>query len=63
MIRSEALDIINKIEQDFEVNTILYEGVKVWPIIRVSLFNQLETNQCSISFKGVKKCSNDWFLR
>lgn len=45
MIRSQALDIINQIENEFEVNSILYNGVKIWPILRVTLFIQLEQNE------------------
>lgn len=39
--RKEFLDYLNLKEQDYDVNSWIFNGIQVWPIIKVSLFFKL----------------------
>ena len=45
MKRSEVMDLINEIEHKFPVDTWVIEDIHVWPIIRISLANQLYSDR------------------
>jgi len=47
----EAIEVINRIENRFNVGSLHYGGIKVWPLIRLHLWSHLHpyTNKCSDS--------------
>ncbi len=52
MNHEEAIEIIERIERVFDVNSIRYKGLKLWPFIRLRLWQQLrhpEMNFTSLS--------------
>jgi len=50
------LEIISAIEQTFDVNTIQYKGLILWPLIRLSIFQQL--SHPDMNYTGKTGCQN-----
>src|ERR1044072_3118002 len=40
----EIIEIVNKIESEFPVNTLIYKNIKVWPLVRFIITKQLFDN-------------------
>ena len=55
-----VVEIITKIEETFDVNSLIYNDLQVWPWIRLSIWTQL--NNPHINYSSEKSTVSKYFL-
>jgi len=50
----KAIDIITAIEQTFDVNSLIYKNLKIWPLIRFALWSQILNPDMNFTRKKVQ---------
>ncbi len=56
MDHKAIVDIIARTEQGFYVNSLTYKGIRIWPLIRIYLWNSLNRPGNDHVFQKVKSC-------
>lgn len=59
----EGLKVLNKIEQDYEVMTIQYRGISIWPYLRIYIFDSITSQRAkSYTPSALKMLLKDLFF-
>jgi hypothetical protein len=45
----EAVEVLAQIEQQFNVNTVRYKGLKIWPLVRLALWTKFQHPESDIT--------------
>jgi len=55
-----VIEVLTKIEETFDVNTLIYKNINIWPWIRLSIWTQL--NNPHINYFSAKSSALDYYV-